>query len=102
MGRGEGAGVGICAAATATHRPPALFLFPSEQFHWCVVPESGQDVILFVGLAVVAACVLRGKLGTTMLLLAGAGWVDGRMGLWKRVGRRRDGERGRWWGGVRP
>ena len=51
--------------------------------------HSGQDAILFVGLAVVLACVLRGKLGTTMLLLAGAalealtvipGWTLGRLG----------------------
>ena len=51
--------------------------------------HSGQDAILFVGLSVVLACVLRGKLGTTMLLLAGAalealtvipGWTLGRLG----------------------
>lgn len=61
----------------------------SDNYHYCPVPHSGQDAILFVGLAVVAACVLRGKLGTTMLLLAGAalealtvipGWTLGRLG----------------------
>jgi NhaP-type Na+/H+ or K+/H+ antiporter len=53
------------------------------------VPHSGQDAILFVGISIVAACVLRGKLGTTMLLLSGAalealtvipGWTLGRVG----------------------
>lgn len=61
----------------------------TDSYHYCPVPHSGQDAILFVGLAIVAACVLRGKLGTTMLLLAGAalealtvipGWTLGRIG----------------------
>ena len=45
---------------------------PPDGYHFCTVPSSGQDAILFVGLAVVLACVLRGKLGSTLLLLAGA------------------------------
>ena len=65
------------------------FFPPPDNYHYCPVPHSGQDAILFVGLSVVAACVLRGKLGTTMLLLAGAalealtvipGWTLGRLG----------------------
>ena len=62
---------------------------PPDTYHFCPVRHSGQDAILFVGLSVVLACVLRGKLGTTMLLLAGAalealtvipGWTLGRLG----------------------
>lgn len=43
----------------------------AASYHWCTVYHSGQDVILFVGLSVVLACVLRGKLGSTALMLAG-------------------------------
>lgn len=45
---------------------------PTDGYHYCTVNHSGEDVILFVGVAVVAACVLRGKLATTLLLGAGA------------------------------
>lgn len=45
---------------------------PTDSYHYCTVPYSGEDAILFVGLAVVAACLLRGKLATTLLLAAGA------------------------------
>lgn len=43
-----------------------------DGYHYCTVPHSGEDAILFIGVAVVAACVLRGKLATTLLLGAGA------------------------------
>lgn len=44
----------------------------TDGYHYCTVPHSGEDAILFIGVAVVAACVLRGKLATTLLLGAGA------------------------------
>jgi hypothetical protein len=53
-------------------KTPSPRLLPTDSYHYCTVPYSGEDAILFVGLAVVAACLLRGKLATTLLLAAGA------------------------------
>ena len=53
-------------------KTPSPRLLLTDSYHYCTVPYSGEDAILFVGLAVVAACLLRGKLATTLLLAAGA------------------------------
>ncbi len=41
------------------------------EYDWCIVPDSGYDVIVFAGIAVLVACCFRGKFSNLMILIAG-------------------------------
>lgn len=43
----------------------------ADNYDWCIVPESGFDIILFAGVAVVVSCLFRGKFSNFMILVAG-------------------------------
>lgn len=55
-----------CKAATYGHR-----VDDPDNFNFCVVPHTGYDAVLFAGIAIVAACILRGKFSALYVLLAG-------------------------------
>ncbi|KAK9866895.1 hypothetical protein WJX84_006646 [Apatococcus fuscideae] len=40
-------------------------------FNWCVIPNSGEDAILFAGIAVAASCVVFGRFSTLFVLFLG-------------------------------
>lgn len=44
----------------------------AENFNWCTVPKHGQDAVLFVGIALLTACLFSGKFFALAVLLAGA------------------------------
>ena len=44
---------------------------PADEYDWCIVPDSGYDVIVFAGIAVIVACCFRGKFSNLMILVAG-------------------------------
>lgn len=46
-------------------------LWFTDNYDWCIVPDTGYDVILLAGIAVVVACVCQGRLSNLMVLLAG-------------------------------
>ena len=46
-------------------------LCSAGDYDWCIVPESGYDVIVFAGIAVLVACCFRGKFSNLMILIAG-------------------------------
>ena len=41
------------------------------EYDWWIVPESGYEVIVFAGIAVLVACCFRGKFSNLMILIAG-------------------------------
>eukprot|EP00889_Picochlorum_renovo_P008463 jgi/Picre1/35493/NNA_002955.t1 len=43
-----------------------------EAMNYCIVPSRGYDAFLFVGIALIAACLLFGKLSTVYVLVVGA------------------------------
>lgn len=43
----------------------------TDEYDWCVVPDSGYDVIVFAGVAVVVSCLFRGRFSNLMILVAG-------------------------------
>lgn len=43
----------------------------ADSYDWCIVPETGYDVIVLAGLAVVVACLCQGRLSNLMVLVAG-------------------------------
>ena len=46
-------------------------LCSAAEYDWCTVPDSGYDVIVFAGIAVLVACCFRGKFSNLMILIAG-------------------------------
>lgn len=46
-------------------------LSAADNYDWCIVPDSGYDIILFAGVAVVVSCLFRGKFSNFMILVAG-------------------------------
>ena len=48
---------GVCCAA--------------DEYDWCIVPDSGYDIIVFAGVAVVVSCLFRGRFSNLMILVAG-------------------------------
>eukprot|EP00884_Botryococcus_braunii_P001577 jgi/Botrbrau1/1141/Bobra.0162s0032.1 len=56
-----------CENATYRHR-----IDDPDNYNFCVVPHTGYDALLFAGIAIIAACVLRGKFSALYVLLAGA------------------------------
>jgi hypothetical protein len=50
--------------ANRVHIPGAM--------NYCIVPSRGYDAFLFVGIALIAACLLFGKLSTVYVLVVGA------------------------------
>ena len=44
----------------------------AENFNWCTVPKHGQDAVLFVGVALLTACLFSGEFFALAVLLAGA------------------------------
>lgn len=43
----------------------------TDSYDWCIVPDTGYDVILLASLAVVVACLCQGRLSNLMVLIAG-------------------------------
>lgn len=43
-----------------------------NSYNFCPVPNSGQDAILYAALALVAACLLQGRLSALWVFIAGA------------------------------
>lgn len=43
----------------------------ADNYDWCIVPDSGYDIIVFAGVAVVVSCLFRGKFSNLMILVAG-------------------------------
>lgn len=43
----------------------------ADNYDWCVVSDTGYDVILLAGIAVIVACVCQGRLSNLMVLVAG-------------------------------
>ena len=43
----------------------------TDNYDWCIVPDTGYDVILLAGIAVVVACICQGRLSNLMVLVAG-------------------------------
>ena len=43
----------------------------ADSYDWCIVPDTGYDVILLASLAVVVACLCQGRLSNLMVLIAG-------------------------------
>ncbi len=50
-----------------------LVLCFADNYDWCIVPDTGYDVILLAGIAVVVACICQGRLSNLMVLVAGQG-----------------------------
>ena len=50
-----------------------LVLCTADNYDWCIVPDTGYDVILLAGIAVVVACICQGRLSNLMVLVAGQG-----------------------------
>ena len=46
-------------------------LLCADNYDWCIVPDSGFDIIVFAGVAVVVSCLFRGKFSNLMILVAG-------------------------------
>ena len=45
----------------------------ADNYDWCIVSDTGYDVILLAGIAVIVACVCQGRLSNLMVLVAGRG-----------------------------
>ena len=45
----------------------------TDDYDWCTIPDSGYDALLFPAIAVVLACLLQGRMSTTLVLIIGAG-----------------------------
>jgi hypothetical protein len=45
---------------------------PAESFNYCSVPLTGHDAFLFVGIALLVAALVVGKLAPVWTLLVGA------------------------------
>ena len=60
----------LAAQLAKTANTDTLLLVAAE-YDWCIVPDSGYDVIVFAGVAVVVACLFRGKFSNLMILIAG-------------------------------
>lgn len=66
-----------CIVSLARESPPLqlrdhlVHLCPAGEYDWCIVPDSGYDVIVFAGIAVLVACCFRGKFSNLMILIAG-------------------------------
>ncbi len=43
----------------------------ADNYDWCIVPDTGYDVIFLAGIAVVVACICQGRLSNLMVLVAG-------------------------------
>ena len=52
--------------------PSVVPLLPAESFNYCSVPLTGQDAFLFVGIALLVAALVVGKLAPVWTLLVGA------------------------------
>ena len=54
---------------------PQLFdttcYWPADGGHFCIVPHSGYDAVLFAAVAIVLACVLQGKFFSLWIFVAG-------------------------------
>lgn len=46
-------------------------LLSADNYDWCIVPDSGYDIIVFAGVAVIISCLFRGKFSNLMILIAG-------------------------------
>lgn len=42
-----------------------------DHYNYCVVPESGSDAILFISIAILAACICSGSLSALYVLMLG-------------------------------
>ncbi|KAL0054880.1 hypothetical protein WJX82_003714 [Trebouxia sp. C0006] len=84
---------GVCDNQTVSysHR-----VYDADNYDWCIVPDTGYDVILLAGIAVVVACICQGRLSNLMVLVAGGAlqgilfpWNLGRLGnsvsLWLNI-----------------
>ncbi|KAL0035986.1 hypothetical protein WJX77_010179 [Trebouxia sp. C0004] len=60
--------IGVCDKQTVSysHR-----VYDADNYDWCIVPDTGYDVILLAGIAVVVACICQGRLSNLMVLVAG-------------------------------
>lgn len=54
----------------------------AESYNWCTVHHSAYDILLFAGIAVVAACLFQGKLASLLVLVTGEEY--GTMGGWSQ------------------
>jgi hypothetical protein len=61
-------------------------LHPAESFNYCSVPLTGQDAFLFVGIALLVAALVVGKLAPVWTLLAGALCLPAYGGVWHATG----------------
>ena len=59
----------MCIAAIT--RYVCSYVFLADDYDWCIVPDSGYDIIVFAGVAVVVSCLFRGKFSNLMILIAG-------------------------------
>ncbi|KAL0021928.1 hypothetical protein WJX79_007439 [Trebouxia sp. C0005] len=84
---------GVCDNQTVSysHR-----VYDADNYDWCIVPDTGYDVILLAGIAVIVACICQGRLSNLMVLVAGGAlqgilfpWNLGRLGnsvsLWLNI-----------------
>lgn len=53
---------------------PVLLVSYTENYNWCIVPDSAYDAVLFAGVALLVACVVSGRLSAVWVLVAGASW----------------------------
>jgi hypothetical protein len=51
----------------------SVCMLRTVDYDWCTIPESGYDALLFPAIAVVLACLLQGRMSTTLVLIIGAG-----------------------------
>lgn len=42
-----------------------------DHYNFCVVPQSGADAILFISIAILAACICSGSLSALYVLMLG-------------------------------
>lgn len=58
-------------------RAPALASACAGRYNYCPVPDSGQDAVLYAGVALLAACLLQGRLSALWVFICGALWAGG-------------------------
>jgi hypothetical protein len=57
----------VCSNVSYTHR-----VDDPEAYNFCVVPDTGFDAVLFVALALLLTCLVKGQFSMLIVLVSGA------------------------------